>query len=109
MPPESVGRFKPFTLRKLYKAAIKSTILYAIPVWLSTLNKKKLVKKLVYDKRISMILISKAFLSAKTETITALAGCLPIDFRAKEIAFTRYLKRGRPVYWPPLNNLNSHK
>ena len=56
-----------------------------------------------------MVLISKALLSAKAETVTALAGCLPIDFGAKEIALTKYLKRGWPDYWPPLNNLNSHK
>ena len=48
-----------------------------------------------------MVLISKAFLSAKTETITALGGGLSNDFRAKE--------RGRPDYWIPLNKLNSHK
>ena len=39
----------------------------------------------------------------------ALAQCLPIDFRAKEITLTRYQKKGRLDYWPPLNNLNSHK
>ena len=56
-----------------------------------------------------MVLSSKAFLFAKTETITALAGCLPIDFRTKELTLTRYLMRGRPDSWPPLNNLKSHK
>ena len=73
------------------------------------LNKKKIVKTLGSVQRISVVFISKAFLSAKTEVITALAGCLSIGIRAKEIALTRYLKRGRPGYWPPLNNLNSHK
>jgi len=94
---------KPFALRKLQKAAIESTIL-----WLLALNKKKIVKKLVSVLRISTVLISKAFLSTKTETITVLAGCLPIDFRAKEMALSRYLKSGRRDYWPLLNN-SSHK
>jgi len=44
---------KPFTLRNLHKANIESTILLAIPTWLSALN-KNIIRKSYY--------LSKGFL-----------------------------------------------
>ena len=91
---------KPQALRKLYKSVIESTVLYGVSVWFSALRKKNILQMLQSAQRTSMIIISKSFRSAQNDVITAIAGVLPISFRATELATLRYAKKGRPSHWP---------
>ncbi|KAK2701860.1 hypothetical protein QYM36_019500 [Artemia franciscana] len=84
---------KPLAFRNLYKGVIESTILYAAPVWVVAVKKKFIQNALRSVQRMSMIAISKGFRSAKTDTVTAIAGCLPLDQRAIEVSLSRYLKK----------------
>ncbi|KAK2705487.1 hypothetical protein QYM36_015768 [Artemia franciscana] len=98
---------KPLAVRNLYKGVIESTILYAMPVWVVAVKKKCIQNALRSVQRMSMIAISKGFRSAKTDTVTAVAGCLPLDQRAIEVSLSRYFKKGRPNYWPSQENWHS--
>ncbi|KAK2712617.1 hypothetical protein QYM36_011340 [Artemia franciscana] len=91
---------KPRALKNICLSVIESTILYAVPVWIAALNKKYIVRMLSSVQRLSLILITKSFRTAQTDVLTALAGVLPIDLRAKELTIMRYAKKGRPEYWP---------
>ncbi|KAK2727662.1 hypothetical protein QYM36_008223 [Artemia franciscana] len=91
---------KPRALKNMYLSVIESTILYAVPVWIAALNKKYIIRMLSSVQRLYLILITKSFRTAQTDVLTALAGVLPIDLRAKELTIMPYAKKGRPEYWP---------
>ena len=93
---------KPFALRKLYKSVIESTILYAAPVWIGALRKKNIQNMLQSAQRCSTLSISKSFRTAQNHVITALSGVLPIGLRAIELAVMRFVKKGRPPFWPDI-------
>ena len=98
---------KPLALRKLYKGVIEGTILYIAPVWVVAVKKKIIQNALRSVQSMSMIAISKGFVSAKTDTVTAVAGCLPLSQRAIEVSWSRYFKKGRRNYWPSQENRHS--
>jgi len=72
---------KPLALSKLYKDVIESNILYAAPVWV------------VAWVEMAMIAISKGLRCTKTDTVTAVAGCFPLDQRPIEVSLSRCNKK----------------
>jgi len=57
-----------------------------------------MVQMLSSVQRLSLILITKSFCTAETDVLSALAGVLPIDLRAKKLTIMRYAKKGKPEY-----------
>ncbi|KAK2719624.1 hypothetical protein QYM36_005188, partial [Artemia franciscana] len=56
-----------------------------VAVWIATLKKKPILRKIKSAQRISMLTISKSFRGAQSEVITAISGVLPIHIRAYEL------------------------
>ncbi|XP_023218907.1 uncharacterized protein LOC111621079 [Centruroides sculpturatus] len=71
----------------IYKTAIEPALLYAVPVWQEALDNIHIKKRLLSVQRQAAIKITKAYRTAPTDALLAIAGLTPIHITAKSKAW----------------------
>ena len=78
-------------LKQIYEGAILPCLLNGVQCWGDALEKDFILKMLQGVQRLAAAMITRAFSTASTEAIVALAGITPIDLKADEMIVKSFL------------------
>ncbi|GJQ68329.1 hypothetical protein Trydic_g23102, partial [Trypoxylus dichotomus] len=77
----------------IYEGAIEPAMLYAAPVWAGALRVRE-TRRLIEAQRVSAVRAARAYATTSAEAAATIAGLLPADIRARELARRRGFNNG---------------